>query len=56
MLKHPFYQAWIAGTLSLERLQNYAVEYLWEHRRPRIKFLSQCMKRPTYGTRAPAPT
>jgi len=27
MLKHPFYQAWTAGTLSLERLQNYAVEY-----------------------------
>jgi pyrroloquinoline-quinone synthase len=27
MLKHPFYQAWTAGTLSRERLQNYAVEY-----------------------------
>jgi pyrroloquinoline-quinone synthase len=27
MLKHPFYQAWTAGTLSLERLQNYAIEY-----------------------------
>jgi pyrroloquinoline-quinone synthase len=27
MLKHPFYQAWTAGTLSAERLQNYAVEY-----------------------------
>jgi pyrroloquinoline-quinone synthase len=27
MLKHPFYRAWTAGTLSLERLQNYAVEY-----------------------------
>jgi pyrroloquinoline-quinone synthase len=27
MLKHPFYQAWTAGTLTLERLQNYAVEY-----------------------------
>ena len=27
MLKHPFYQAWTAGTLSIERLQNYAVEY-----------------------------
>jgi len=27
LLKHPFYQAWTAGTLSLERLQNYAVEY-----------------------------
>ena len=27
MLKHPFYQAWTAGTLSMERLQNYAVEY-----------------------------
>ena len=26
LLKHPFYQAWTAGTLSLERLQNYAVE------------------------------
>ena len=27
MLKHPFYQAWTAGTLSLERLQHYGVEY-----------------------------
>ena len=27
LLKHPFYQAWTAGTLSMERLQNYAVEY-----------------------------
>jgi pyrroloquinoline-quinone synthase len=27
LLKHPFYQAWTAGKLSLERLQNYAVEY-----------------------------
>jgi pyrroloquinoline-quinone synthase len=27
MLKHAFYQAWTAGTLSRERLQNYAVEY-----------------------------
>ena len=27
LLKHPFYQAWTSGTLSLERLQNYAVEY-----------------------------
>jgi pyrroloquinoline-quinone synthase len=27
LLKHPFYQAWTAGTLSRERLQNYAVEY-----------------------------
>jgi pyrroloquinoline-quinone synthase len=27
MLKHPFYQAWTAGTLTRERLQNYAVEY-----------------------------
>src|SRR6266478_3652499 len=27
ILKHPFYQAWTAGTLSIERLQNYAVEY-----------------------------
>ena len=27
LLKHPFYQAWTAGTLTLERLQNYAVEY-----------------------------
>ena len=27
MLKHPFYQAWTAGTLSIERLQNYAVQY-----------------------------
>jgi len=23
LLKHPFYQAWTAGTLTLERLQNY---------------------------------
>jgi pyrroloquinoline-quinone synthase len=27
LLKHPFYQAWTAGTLSVERLQNYAVQY-----------------------------
>ena len=27
LLKHPFYQAWTAGTLSIERLQNYAVQY-----------------------------
>src|SRR5208282_836309 len=27
LLKHPFYQAWTAGTLTRERLQNYAVEY-----------------------------
>ena len=27
LLEHPFYQAWTAGTLSLERLQNYGVEY-----------------------------
>lgn len=27
LLKHPFYQAWSAGTLSIERLRNYAVEY-----------------------------
>ena len=27
LLKHPFYQAWTAGTLTFERLQNYAVEY-----------------------------
>jgi pyrroloquinoline-quinone synthase len=27
LLKHPFYQAWTAGTLTLQRLQNYAVEY-----------------------------
>ncbi|MGH7923481.1 MAG: CADD family putative folate metabolism protein [Candidatus Binatus sp.] len=27
LLKHPFYQAWTAGTLTLERLQNYVVEY-----------------------------
>jgi pyrroloquinoline-quinone synthase len=27
LLKHPFYQAWTAGTLWMERLQNYAVQY-----------------------------
>lgn len=27
LLKHPFYRAWTAGTLTIERLQNYAVEY-----------------------------
>lgn len=27
LLKHPFYQDWTAGTLSMERLQNYAIEY-----------------------------
>jgi pyrroloquinoline-quinone synthase len=27
MLTHPFYHAWTAGTLSMERLQNYSVEY-----------------------------
>ncbi len=27
LLRHPFYQAWTAGTLPLERLRNYAVRY-----------------------------
>jgi pyrroloquinoline-quinone synthase len=27
LLKHPFYQSWSAGTLSRERLRNYAVQY-----------------------------
>src|SRR5574341_317927 len=27
LLKHPFYQAWSAGTLPVEALQNYAREY-----------------------------
>ncbi|MGH7813949.1 MAG: CADD family putative folate metabolism protein [Candidatus Binataceae bacterium] len=27
LLKHPFYQAWTAGTLPLERLQSYAIRY-----------------------------
>ena len=27
LLKHSFYQAWTAGTLSIDRLQNYAVQY-----------------------------
>ena len=27
LLKHPFYQAWTAGTLPLDRLQNYAFRY-----------------------------
>ena len=27
LLKHPFYQAWMDGTLSKEKLQNYAVQY-----------------------------
>jgi pyrroloquinoline-quinone synthase len=27
LLKHPFYQAWTAGTLSADRLRNYAVQY-----------------------------
>jgi pyrroloquinoline-quinone synthase len=27
LLKHPFYQAWTAGALSIERLRNYAVNY-----------------------------
>jgi pyrroloquinoline-quinone synthase len=27
LLKHPFYQEWNAGTLSLERLRNYAIQY-----------------------------
>jgi len=27
LLKHPFYQAWNAGSLSLERLRNYAAQY-----------------------------
>jgi pyrroloquinoline-quinone synthase len=26
-LKHPFYQAWTAGTLSFQRLRDYAVQY-----------------------------
>src|ERR1700674_2295003 len=27
LLKHPFYQQWTAGTLSTERLRNYAIQY-----------------------------
>jgi len=27
LLKHPFYQAWTAGTLSIERLRDYSVHY-----------------------------
>ena|SRR5579859_2656476 len=27
LLKHPFYQQWSAGTLSAERLRNYAIQY-----------------------------
>jgi pyrroloquinoline-quinone synthase len=27
LLKHPFYQQWIAGTLPITRLRNYAVQY-----------------------------
>ena len=27
LLKHPFYQAWMEGTLPLEVLQNYAIQY-----------------------------
>ena len=27
LLKHPFYQAWTAGTLSLEALRDYATQY-----------------------------
>jgi pyrroloquinoline-quinone synthase len=27
LLKHPFYQQWTAGTLSIERLRNYAIQY-----------------------------
>jgi pyrroloquinoline-quinone synthase len=27
LLKHPFYQQWSAGTLSVERLRNYAIQY-----------------------------
>ena len=27
LLKHPFYQAWTAGTLPLESLQEYAKQY-----------------------------
>ena len=27
LLKHPFYQQWTAGTLSAQRLGNYAIQY-----------------------------
>jgi len=27
LLKHPFYQQWTAGTLSADRLRNYAIQY-----------------------------
>ena len=27
LLKHPFYQEWTAGTLDLERLRDYAIQY-----------------------------
>ena len=32
LLKHPFYQQWTAGTLSKQRLGNYAIQYYWLQR------------------------
>lgn len=29
LLKHPFYQDWMEGCLSLQQLQNYACQYYW---------------------------
>jgi pyrroloquinoline-quinone synthase len=39
LLKHPFYQEWTAGTLSSERLRNYAVQY-YRHVAAFPRFLS----------------
>ena len=32
LLKRPFYQQWTAGTLSKQRLGNYAIQYYWLQR------------------------
>ena len=32
LLKHPFYQAWSAGTLTKQQLAGYAKEYYWAAR------------------------
>ena len=44
LLKHPFYQAWTAGTLTMERLHNYAIEY-YPHVAAFPRYLSAILSR-----------
>ena len=49
LLKHPFYQDWTAGTLSMERLQNYAVDYFAHY----VQAFSLYLERDSFAMRRP---